>query len=394
MPEVPGPPLFNPDEIQTNSQNMALAVLGGSLSPVSGPLVAAATLYAGEQAKVWTLEGIMTNSYSRWSLGAGTLVAGGFGGSPLGQFGILKAGQSFDCWALFDTDKFVPLPESWLKVVSDGSRVANGGSESVIYGRVLLRSFFGSPAAFKSALREDITYAHLLDDPVRYRGEVVRVEGRLLRINTFAPPHEVEFAGCSAVYEAWIFNEVFGASPFCVVFTHWPDDLPRSYLGQAKLNQIVRVRADGYFFKTFKYKASDKNKTERDAPLVVSYSLWYEKPDTTPPDPGSWVRTLLYTFVGLFGALLVGVFGLTFWYRRNDTSVRRRLMARTPEFVLPTPDAVPQVAPVAMPVRPPNGVDRSSPMRPRITFPSTGKGDGERGDTPKEGKPPDEGAGA
>jgi hypothetical protein len=400
LEEVPGPgPLFNPDDIHTDPTNLAMALIGSTGLRSSGPLTTSAILVMGDRVRTWDLEGVMTSPSNRKSFGAAMLISSGFnpGGSPISQLAMLPIGQSLDFWALQDTNKLLYLTPEELNQVSDGSPIADFGSESLVYSHFLIRSFFTSPAAFKKGVRPDLTYAHLLSDPAYYRGEVVHVEGRLLRINRFRPPDEPQREGVSALYEAWIFNEVFGASPYCVVTTHWPDHLPRSYLGQPKIKEIVRVSADGYFVKTFKYKASDARKTERESPLVVAHSLHYDKPEGPPPEPGHWVRTLSYASIATLGALVLGVFGVSYWYRRNDTTTRRRLMARAPEFVLPTPDAPPPGSPpVAMPVRPVNGIDRSVPMKPRITFPSSGKGEGERGESPgpKEGQPPDEGAGA
>ena len=399
VPEEPGPhPLFNPDNVHTNPENMAMALMGSPSLPVSGPLVTAATLVAGVKTGAWNLDGVMTNRYNRRSFGAAMLISARFnpGGSQLSQLALLRIGQDLKFWALQNTDKLLYLHESELKIIQDGSRTGDGGAESEVYSHFLIRSFFTSPKAFESGVRNDLTYTHLLGYPEKYRGEVVRVEGRLLRINHYPPPDEVLREGVNTLYEAYIFNEVFGASPYCVVFTNWPDDLPRSYLGQAKIKDIVRVGTSGYFVKTYKYKASDGRNTERESPLVVTHSLSYEKPPESIGDRRDWVHTWLYAFIGSLGALVMGVLGVTYWYRRNDTATRRRLRARAPEFVLPTPDAPPPSPPMAMPVRPPNGADRSVPMKPRITFPSTGKSDGERGDSEssKEGQPPDEGAGA
>jgi len=222
VPDVPGPgPVFNPDEIHTSPVHMALAVLGGSGIRGSGPVVATATVVAGEKAGSWDLGGVMTNRYSRVSFGAAMLLSGGLtpGNNPIGQLATLQFGQSLDCWALQNTDKLLYLPPGDLRVIQDGTRIAEWGPEALIYGRFLIRSFFTSPAAFATGVRTDLTYTHLLGDPARYRGEVVRVEGRLLRINTFPPPYEAEREGVTAIYEAWIFNEVFGASPYCVVTT-------------------------------------------------------------------------------------------------------------------------------------------------------------------------------
>ena len=396
--EVPGPgPLLNPDDIHTNPVHMAMAVVGSTIiRDNSSPWVTAATLYGGVQAGSWDLKGIMSFPETRRPYGAALLVAAGFGpgGSQLGQLALLPTGQSFDFWALQNTDKLLYLPPEDLRVVQDGFRTGNGGGESVVYNQFLKRAFFTSPKAFASGVKTDLTYTHLLGDPERYRGEVVRIDGRLLRINKFPPPHEVQEEGVSALYEAYIFNESFGSSPYCVVFTNWPEHLPLSYLGQAKIKDTVRVRTDGYFVKTYKYKASDGRNTERELPLVVTHTLQFEKPPEVVTDRREWVYLWMYGFMAALGALVVGVLGVTYWYRRNDLSTRRRLMAHAPEFVLPTPDAPPFSPPMAMPVRPTSGIDRSVPMRPRITFPSSGKGDGERGEKPKEGQPPDEGAGA
>ena len=214
--EEPGPgPLFNPDEIHTNPINMAMAVLGSTGSRASAPLATAATVVAGTKLGAWDFDGIMTNRYNRQSFGAVMLICSGFnpGGSQISQIGILRIGESLDFWALQNTDKLLYLPESDLSLIKDGSPVAEGGNEAIVYNQFLIRSFFTSPAAFKSGVKPGLTYTHLLSEPGPSRGEVVQVSGRLLRINRFRPPHEVASVGVSTLYEAWINNEVFGASP-------------------------------------------------------------------------------------------------------------------------------------------------------------------------------------
>lgn len=391
--EAPGPgPLFAPNEFHTDPLHMAMTVLGAPGAPRTGLLASVAALYAGEQTKAWNLEGALTNRYSRVSLAAATLVSNATA-SPLTKLATLKYGEQLDCWTMLDTDRFRALPPEWLAAVTDGPGISVGGLEAEMYARVLVRAYYTSPRAFAKAARRDVTYTHVMTEPERYRGTVVRVEGRLLRINRYAPPPEAEAAGLSELYEAWVFNEQLGANPYCLVFSAWPKGLSTDLLGQPKIQQPIRVAFDGFFFKSYNYKSKDRSGTRRDAPLVVGHTLIVESTgDEAPPSSSTGFYLLLYLFVGVVISLIFGIFGLTYWYRQSDRRLQKRLQARMPEFVLPPPDAPPVVPPTAPPVKPTYRPRITLPHQPRITFPGTG-GDGDSGGDPKD-KTRDEGAGA
>lgn len=403
VPEAPGPgPLFNPDEIHANPLHLSVAVLGATSQPITGLYSTLGILYAGEHTQAWKLEGPLTNRHSRVALGTGTLVLGGFApAGPLAHIANLGAGQQVDCWALLDTDRFRAIPPEWLKVVNDGQGLHVGGDEATVYSRILALANFTSSAAFRSAVRKDVTYFHVFNEPDRYRGKVVHVEGRLLRIHRHDPPFEAAQAGVNDLYEAWIFNEHLGTNPYCVLFTEWPRGLSHDLLGEIKLQKKVMVSFDGFFFKKYRYTANDRQKSARDAPLVIAHTLLVLGLEGGR-DPGSlgWMTSLLWVFAGVFVALIFGVVGLTVWYRRSDTRVRRRLLARMPEFALPPPDAPPTAPPMAMPVR--QHADRPVLNAPRLTFPSAGgdrggeatSDDAGGGSSSKKDEPPDEGAGA
>jgi hypothetical protein len=392
--EQPAPgPLLNADEVHVNPLHFSLAAFGAAPPPATGRWAALGALYAGEQLNAWNLDGPMTNRYSRVSLGAATLVAGGFAGhggaAALGRLGVLEAGQQLDCWALIDTDVFRPLPDDWLKLITDKEPIGAGGVEAEIYSRALARAHYTSSKAFKKAARRDVTYAHVYSEPARYRGAVVRVEGRLLRVNRFDPPHEAREAGVNDLYEAWVFNEQLGSNPYCVLFTEWPAGLDRDLLGVGKIDRVIKVGIDGYFFKRYRYNANDPRGRERDAPLVMGHGLLLLTPAAADPSAGFPIKLVMGIFGTIFGGVILGVIGLTFWYRRADGRVRRRILARMPEFVLPTPEAPPLAAPVraggaVVPVprraNLPAGYRDASPGEPR----TPGK---------KEKPPPDEGAG-
>jgi hypothetical protein len=312
----------------------------------------------------------------------------------------LRLGHHFDCWALRDTDRFYKLPKAWLDTITDNQGILVGGLEAETYSKVLTRANYTSLAAFARVAREDLTYAHLFNEPDEYRGQVVRITGRLKRINRFSPPREAAENGVIDLYEAWIFSEMLGTGPYCVVFTEWPADLPRSLLGE-RIKGDYTVRVDGYFFKKFRYTAADGKNTQRDAPLLIAHSLVVvgraPSADETSDHWLGWLSTLI---VALFGGVLATVVGLTWWFRRTDNRIRQRILSKSPEFVLPPPDALPVAPPVVPPAKPVNGPTRSTLPPPRITFPG-GQGPrvGEPPSSPEGGtrgspdKPPDEGAG-
>jgi hypothetical protein len=410
-PVVPGPPgLFEVPEFQTDPVRMSLAVIGAGASP-TGAWASAATVYAGEHPRVnaWKLDGPMTNLYSRRAVGTSTVFLAGFCGSPAGigaltQLATLKAGDNFYCWALRDTDRFHPLPKEWLGAFTDGTGIATGGFEAEIYSKVLERVNYTSAAAFKSAVRSDITYSHVANDPDDYRGEVMHVEGRLGKVNRHKPPFEAAQKGVNDLYEAWVFSEYLGSNPYVVIFTEWPAGLPRELLGQELLSKdknhpVYRVAMDGYFIKKFRYQARDGKKTERDAPMLMGHSLIFlQQNGVSTGESTAWLNHMVYGIVGIFGVVFAAVVGLTWWFRRADQRVRRRILAmHTSEFVLPPPDALPVAAPVAAPAHRSAG---GRPLTPRIVLPASAgqrriepPSAGEGGNRGSPDKPPDEDAG-
>ncbi|MFO0881459.1 MAG: hypothetical protein U0840_29515 [Gemmataceae bacterium] len=402
LPEEPAPgPLFNPEEVHVNPLHLSVGIVGASALPRIGLLASLGGLYGGEQHRAWNLEGPLTNRFARISLGTATLIGGGFvplgGGPSLTHLANLKVGHQLDCWALMDTDQVRKLPNAWLGEVTDSQHIGAGGAEADVYSRVLILANFTSSKAFHRAARRDVTYTHVFNEPDRYRGTVVRVEGRLLRVNRYDPPFEAAQAGVNDFYEAWVFNEQVGANPYCLIFSEWPENLSRDVLGEAKIDGVIRVAMDGYFFKKYRYKANDRHGTKRDAPLVVGHGLIVLSQNAPGTNYSTVpVQMLITIFTVSVLGLIGGVIGLTYWYRRSDRRVRQRIMARMPEFHLPPPDVPPVAVPVAPPARP---VELPAPITARINLPP-GSGDrgggssGEGRSGNKDRGPPDEGAGA
>jgi len=388
-------------EFHAQPINLATAVVGLNLVPQTGRLAAVGGVFAGKhpRVKAWDLTNPLTNRYSRITLGASTLVLNGFHGPGLGAIvavrNTLMVGDYYGCWALESSDIFRPLPDAWLRHVTDGTGLSTGNVEAMAYEQVLVRAYFTSNKAFASAVRTDLTYTHLFEEPARYRGQVVRVEGRLLRVNRHQPTWRAMEGCVNDVYEAWIFPPGLGSSPYCVLFVEWPAGLPRSVLGKDRLKQQITVSLDGYFFKKYRYEGKgDKN--VREAPLVIGHSLTVPKQVETAGEDSDWGPTLIYIFLGSLAGLIFGVLGLTYWYRKSDNDIRKRvLQKRAPEFVLPPPDAMP-VAPMVPVPRLDRGPDTPPPRGnlPAAPVERLGERAREPGGGDSADRPPEEGVGS
>jgi len=127
--------------------------------------------------------------------------------------------------------------------------------------------------ALAKAARKDVTYAKLMQEPTKFRGEPLHIKGRLRRLIKMDAPKPLLNDGIKVLYEGWIFpeSEEGGANPYCIIFTELPKDV--------ELGERVNYRAtcDAYFFKIYRYKAGG-DKT-RDAPLLIGRTFALQKGD-------------------------------------------------------------------------------------------------------------------
>jgi hypothetical protein len=357
-------PLFNPLGLAEPAPLAALGV-GASAAPQSGPWGVLSTVYAGAgpEARAWGLEGVLSARPGREQLGAATLFLAGFGGpaAPPAELALLQAGDGFGCWELLDTDRLRPFPPAFKDGrIQDGKDIGVGTPETAAYAEVLALANYTSDRAFRRAADADVTYYNLFTDPAQYRGDVVRIEGRLRRLLRWKPPPEAAAKGVNNLYEAWLFNDDAGyGNPFCVVFTELPPGLaPRD-----KFEPAVPVSFAGYFFKKFRYQAPDKK--WRDAPLLIGHTLVLRAgAGNNGPAAAhdNWSEHLGVIFLYVVAATVCAVAALTWWFRRSDARVHRRLLAArgAQEFVPPPADV-----PLARPVEP-SADDRAAerPARP------------------------------
>jgi hypothetical protein len=201
-----------------------------------------------------------------------------------------------------------------------------------VYNDAVLNAHEYSSAAFAHSARQDVTYAHLWNEPKKYRGEVVHVEGRLKRVRRYDPSLMLRQAGVRDLYEGWIFADADGANPMCIVFTDLPEGI------RVAEDMDLRVAFDGYFFKKYRYKAVDSGPHQaREAPLLVGHAPVLLRGAVASDSTPNWATSLLVVLFGLVVLTLVLAFGLYWWFQRSDSQVRNRIKDATQkDFVAPT----------------------------------------------------------
>jgi len=187
-----------------------------------------------------------------------------------------------------------------------------------LFNQMLVNSFETPLDAFKKGGEEYkyITIAHLKEAPNRYRGEVLRIQGRLYRVREndatdYAKKHNV-----TKMYEAWIFGPTPGANPFCVFFPILPAGLEPG----EKMDR--KVTFYGYFLTNFKYDAGE-GLGRRETALLVGPTLIVneaEKQSFTSDETPFSFEVLLFVLGGLV-VITIAVFLINAWFRAGDDNV-------------------------------------------------------------------------
>ncbi|MFL5242619.1 MAG: hypothetical protein ACJ8FY_10980 [Gemmataceae bacterium] len=248
------------------------------------------------------------------------------------EIAFMKIGENRNLWVLGVGDRAIPLIPAYLAKVRDHRPLANGldaqvddAGELMAYADALAKANLSPVDAIANGARRDISRNNLLTDPHRFRGEVIHIEGRLRLVEKLPAPLLVSYLGISEVYEAWIFEQGYGANATCLLLTELPEGLTHGSQND------VPVAFDGYFFKIYRYKSRDRSKAsqEREAPLCIGRTLTLLKraPQTASENmpPFSMPTSLLGVFVGFVVCAICLAVGLTLWLRRNDNRVRQRL---------------------------------------------------------------------
>jgi hypothetical protein len=210
--------------------------------------------------------------------------------------------------------------------------------ERVAWNRVLLHAHRFSAEELEEHARTDLTFFDLFSDgrwvdkdgrdhyngKRDYKLELVRFEGRLVRLQKMAPPRELRDAGIETAYEGWL-TPRGEPNPICIVFTEPIDGVEPG----GRINKWVSFA--GYVFKLLRYESGEKDRddpnrhTWKRAPLLLGRGV-IARPDPDGASQVSWGSFVTVATSVVLG-ILAAALGLTWWFRQGDRTARREIEA-------------------------------------------------------------------
>jgi hypothetical protein len=282
--------------------------------------------------------------------GATVLVGLGFQGSfgAPAQLAFMHIGETRGLWVLGVGERAIPLIPRYLAKIRDHRPLANGldpkmddAGELSAYVDAIVKANLTPIEAMANGAHRDVTRTNILADPHRFRGEAIHLEGKLRLVEKLPAPLMVSYLGIHDLYEAWIFENSYGANPTCVLLTELPEGLiPGS-------QNDIPVAFDGYFFKIYRYTSRDRSKDnpEREAPLFIGRTLTLLKglPQSNSQDNApilGWSSPLLVIFLGFIVCSFLLALGMALWFRRSDSRVHARLRSTHQRDFMPPDSAL------------------------------------------------------
>jgi hypothetical protein len=252
-------------------------------------------------------------------------------GSRDGLFVVARTFRVLSQPATADATVAPPLTDDWLKYVKDDRelpKIALKEEEEITpqerfeikaYTEAQLAVARTPAKAFAKSAKENdwVTFSHLFQEPSRFRGKVIPMKGKLVRIRKIEATIESEKQGVKFFYEGWVFTETKHSNPICVLFAHLPEGM------QVSEKCDYEVRFNGYFFKRYMYFGGERKALR----TLLFFAPTVERVKT----PGLGEVGFSMTTAVLVGVLVLGgftvmlIFGLNFWFRRGDAPVQARV---------------------------------------------------------------------
>ncbi|CAN5497107.1 hypothetical protein BH10PLA2_BH10PLA2_36030 [soil metagenome] len=215
-------------------------------------------------------------------------------------------------------EKSAVIDRDLLAGVEDKTPVQSANenyAEARAYDYLMVHAHGVSPAELKRQARTDLTFVHLFEEPAKYRGQLITLKGRLLRLRRFDPTPLGAKEGLKDLFEGWLLADGTVTNPFGIVAS----EIGAGLKPGEKIDREVTFT--GYFFKRYRYQAGDG---WRDAPLLIGRSI--EPIGSTAAAPPALLGTVYMPLIfGILGTTLVLALGLAWYLRQGDRQVRARL---------------------------------------------------------------------
>jgi len=323
--------LFQPEQ----SYLATLCIGTGTISG-TGLLCSLSTLVSGDDSgfNLWSFNAPFSSRREKTLLATCGLILlpAGSAMSGIETIGLLKIGDEEDFWSLINSDVVRPIAEEFLERVKDEKPIYGASIddlEASAYCEFVLMAYQTSALAFTQSARKELTFSDLMTKPKTNRGEVVEIKGRLRRLRKVTPPVALLNVGVSELYEGWVFQEMYGPNPVCILFTQLPDHL------QPFEKDDYLIEFQGYFFKKYRYKTANSASENpwKDTPLVIGKTLKVTRGSIEAAEEGtSWAKGLLPLFVVFIVVVTSGIIGLIIWFLRGDQKITTQLRNRQTEI--------------------------------------------------------------
>ncbi|MBX9622217.1 MAG: hypothetical protein K2X82_00225 [Gemmataceae bacterium] len=223
-----------------------------------------------------------------------------------------------------------------FKLIRDDAPIARTSAnweEAAAWDRVVRHARQFTHAELDTAARRDLAFADLFE-PGReaYQLDLVRLEGRLIRVKAVPVGDDLKAAGVTTLYEAWLVpkDEPRG-NPVCLVLSELPPGVSPTPAGELTNHWAA---AAGYYFKLMWYESAEPDPKRpgrnvwKKAPLLIGRSVTVRPAEAD--GPSVWVTWFAPALVGGLG--LVGGTGLAlaWWFRKGDRAARAAVAAARP----------------------------------------------------------------
>jgi hypothetical protein len=165
------------------------------------------------------------------------------------------------------------------------------------------------PDLLEQGARRDLTYVDLWNEPDKYRGQLIYLQGYLRGLVPIEPTDDEYFnpLQLKTLYQGHLITAESHPNSYVIVVPGVPAGIP---MGK---NIAENVTFAGHFFKLWQYSAADN--TERAAPLVIGRMLTW-----TPAPPNNRYAHLSAYLAAGFVLIIIGVGGAMWALNRRSAA--------------------------------------------------------------------------